>query len=243
LVAFPTEGTSPLNVRFNDTSDYPVLQLPVTWYWEFDDGTSSVLQNPVHTFTRGRLYNVSFTVTNPRGSRQVSQSINVYVPVTRFASNVTLGYSPLTVGFSDTSVNAAALPTDYHWDFDDGTASNLQEPVHTFTDGKCYDVSFTVSSQAGTDSFTGTIPVYKPDFSAIPGYGGNPLAVLFEDTGYGCIQAEPTAWYWDFGDGFSSDKRNTVHQYVAPGTYNVGLRVTGPAGETWVYKTAVVMVT
>ena len=240
LFAYPTEGRSPLVVRFNDTSDYPVLLLPTSWHWDFDDGSSAALQNPVHTFYEGRLYNVSFTVTNPRGTRQMYKIITVYIPVTRFTPNVTLGYAPAAVKFLDGSLNSASLPTNYLWDFDDGTGSMMQNPVHTFYNGRRYNVTFTVTSQAGTSSYTDTISAFNSDFSAVPHYGGNPLAVLFEDTGVG--YPEPTAWYWDFGDGYSSDKRNTVHQYVAPGSYDVRFRVTGPAGVAWVSKTAVVTV-
>jgi PKD repeat protein len=239
-----TEGDSPLAVQFNDTTDYPFILPPPSWYWDFDDGSDSTLQNPDHAFVFGKKYNVILMVTNPRGPRYFNKTIEVSRPETRFTSNVTLGYAPLAVQFNDTSIhaaNATLVPTTYSWDFGDGSFSLEQNPVHTFNSGRYFNVTFNVTSRAGTSSANSTIAVYKPGFIIIPHYGGNPLAVFFQDTGTG--YPEPTAWHWDFGDGYTSDKRNMVHQYVAPGTYNVRFRVTGPAGTTWVNKTAAVTVT
>ena len=35
----------------------------------------------------------------------------------------------------------------------------------------------------------------------------------------------PGSWAWDFGDGATSDQQNPVHNYNAPGIYNVSLTV------------------
>ena len=48
-------------------------------------------------------------------------------PVANFSSNVTSGYSPLTVKFTDLSVGA----TEWSWDFGDKTYSTDQNPVHS----------------------------------------------------------------------------------------------------------------
>ncbi|MFA5415070.1 MAG: DUF2341 domain-containing protein, partial [Methanoregula sp.] len=46
FTATPTSGTSPLTVNFTDTS----TGSPTVWNWSFGDGTTSSLQNPVHTY-------------------------------------------------------------------------------------------------------------------------------------------------------------------------------------------------
>ncbi|MER6304236.1 collagenase [Kitasatospora sp. NPDC001539] len=44
--------------------------------------------------------------------------------------------------------------------------------------------------------------------------------------------ASLSSWHWTFGDGTSSDERNPVHTYAAPGTYTVALTVTDSAGRS-----------
>jgi len=61
-----TSGTAPLVVQFTDTS----LNFPISWLWDFGDSTSSMEQNPVHTYPSG-VFNVSLTVTYTTGSSQV----------------------------------------------------------------------------------------------------------------------------------------------------------------------------
>jgi len=54
-------------IDFTDRSTsgfYPI----VSWYWDFGDGYSSSLQNPVHTYyTQGQKYTVTLKVTNQLG--------------------------------------------------------------------------------------------------------------------------------------------------------------------------------
>jgi len=61
-----------LNFDFTDLS-YPSI---TSWLWDFDDGTTSTLQNPSHIFASPGQYNVSLTVTNSSGSNTISQQVN-----------------------------------------------------------------------------------------------------------------------------------------------------------------------
>ncbi len=53
-------------------------------------------------------------------------------------------------------------------------------------------------------------------------------AVLFTDASSGT----PSAWYWEFGDGSTSNQENTGHVYSTPGSYTVRLTVTTAAGRS-----------
>ncbi|MDD5143753.1 PKD domain-containing protein [Methanoregula sp.] len=64
-----TTGTSPIAVQFNDTS----TNFPVTWLWDFGDGTNSTEQNPLHWYALG-TYSVNLTVTNGGGGNSVLKS-------------------------------------------------------------------------------------------------------------------------------------------------------------------------
>ena len=71
-IASFTQNTTEMNVSFTNTSSYGTGYL-----WNFDDGTTSTEQNPVHNYTQNGNYHVSLVVTNQCGS----DSINVLVPI------------------------------------------------------------------------------------------------------------------------------------------------------------------
>jgi PKD repeat protein len=69
-----------------------------------------------------------------------------------FTANVTEGFAPLTVQFTDTSLND---PTDWYWEFGDGATSAIQNPVYTYTLPGDYTVNLTVE-RAGKTRFQRT---------------------------------------------------------------------------------------
>ncbi|WNY23342.1 hypothetical protein MmiHf6_06490 [Methanimicrococcus hongohii] len=58
------QGIAPLKVRFTDQSTGD----PESWYWEFGDGNTSVVQSPEYVYKRSGSYNVTLTVKNEFGS-------------------------------------------------------------------------------------------------------------------------------------------------------------------------------
>jgi PKD repeat protein len=76
-----------------------------------------------------------------------------------FTVDTTMGRGELTVQFKDLSRTDPAHPvTSWTWDFNgDGIEdSNLQNPVHTFTNpmGEVFDVSLVISNGTHTDTIT-----------------------------------------------------------------------------------------
>lgn len=63
-------GSAPLDVQFTDTSD----NSPTAWVWTFGDGDSSILPNPVHTYTASGTYTVKLTASNAGGTNTVIRS-------------------------------------------------------------------------------------------------------------------------------------------------------------------------
>lgn len=59
------------------------------------------------------------------------------------------------------------------------------------------------------------------DFSANPTHGDAPLEVQFHDRTSG----DPETWYWEFGDGGTSNEQDPVHIYQDPGIFAVSLTV------------------
>ncbi|MGB0183112.1 MAG: PKD domain-containing protein, partial [Schleiferiaceae bacterium] len=66
-------------------------------------------------------------------------------------------------------------------------------------------------------------PKLRPQFTL--GLAGG-LTYNFQDNS----TPTPTAWFWDFGDGNSSNQQNPQHTYAANGSYTVKLIVTTDCG-------------
>lgn len=68
------EGSSG-NVQFTDKS----TGSPASWQWNFDDGSSSALQNPKHKFKKGSSYDVTLTITRSSDGAVSSTSRQVRI--------------------------------------------------------------------------------------------------------------------------------------------------------------------
>jgi len=64
FVGAPTSGGAPLTVNFTDLS----TGNPSAWSWNFGDGGTSLIQNPVHVYPNPGLYSVTMTASNMCGS-------------------------------------------------------------------------------------------------------------------------------------------------------------------------------
>jgi hypothetical protein len=68
----PDQLIDPLLIRFTDLSFFE----PETWYWDFDDGETSDIPSPLHTFEPG-LYHVCQTVSNQFATDSTCQWVEI----------------------------------------------------------------------------------------------------------------------------------------------------------------------
>jgi parallel beta-helix repeat protein len=240
-----TSGLAPLTVQFTDQSSLT----PTAWAWDFNnDGTvDSGLQNPTYTFTASGTYSVKLIASNSAGNSLLIKTNYISVtqpgvPVAAFSANLTSGYAPLTVQFTDQSSNT---PTSWAWDFNnDGTPdSTLRNPVYTYSNPGIYSVKLTVANAGGNDNELKTAyisvsasvaPVAA--FSADKTSGTAPLTVNFSDQSINT----PAVWAWDFNnDGtVDSNAQNPSYTFTGAGTYSVKLTVSNLAGSDDEIKSA-----
>ena len=180
FTANTTYGAAPLVVRFDDTSTGGV---PTSWSWDFGDGIDSKhAMNATHTFTKPGNYTISLTVGNDAGNNKVMKPNYIVVtnpfPVANFSNNITAGYPPLSIQFTDLSQNA----TGWDWDFGDGSNSTQRSPVHEYVDSGIYSVNLTATNENGTDSKLTTITVMQlvgiGPYAYITNSGDNTVSVI-----------------------------------------------------------------
>ncbi len=202
-----TSGNNPLTVQFMDASTRNVTQ----WSWDFGDGQTSSDENPIHTYQSAGDYTVSLTATNDQGNdiRTKYDYITVYPPqpIANFSVNTTSGTEPLIVQFTDTSLNS---PLNWNWSFGDGTYSNLQNIIHTYTSAGNYSVVLTISNAAGSN--TTTLTDYISVQPASRPYTFETTNNIPQITMDGVLNTSPSAVNWVDG---------TVHTISVPLNYNV----------------------
>jgi len=164
-----------------------------------------------------------------QGCADTSVCMFVQTPVADFVGNPTGGLPPLTVNFTDLSVDNV---TTWEWDFGDGNTSGQQHPVHEYAASGQYSVRLEITGPGGSDSivrenYIGVLfstPV--ADFTGTPTSGIAPLEVQFTDLTADSVNG----WFWTFGDGGVSVLQHPTHTYQTAGVYTVTLSVSGPGG-------------
>jgi len=238
LVDLPSSN---FTITFTDRSQ----NNPTGWRWTITNHTTgatvyfNATQNYIQwTFSTAGVYDVTLVASNQAGESTnvaTAQVIAADAPVAQFTYSPTAAVAqpPLTVQFTDTSYNS---PTEWLWNFGDGTTSTDQNPQHLYTTSGIFTVKLTVTNFMGTNSIVvancvATVITPEADFLPAPSQPGQPaaigtppLVVQFTDTS----RNNPTNWNWDFGDGATSTLQNPQHTYsqsvagltyVTPGTY------------------------
>jgi PKD repeat protein len=105
-----------------------------------------------------------------------SATITITLPSqTDFTATPTSGPNPLTVTFTDRSAGGPSL---WLWDFGDGHASTLQNPVHTYASAGSFTVSLTATGIGGAVIMT------KSNYISV------------NACGYGDIRIKGTSYYY-----------------------------------------------
>ena len=170
--ATPTSGPDPLTVEFTSGALSNGVEIWETSNWVFGDGSTSTLQNPIHTYSSVGTFNPSVTVTNTLASGSGTPavpSITVTAPATSYSATRTpvSGSNPLTVSFtSGATVLGSSVWTSSTWAFGDGTTSTAQNPTHTYTAPGTYSASVVINNTAtlypGPTTSTIVVPGVTP---------------------------------------------------------------------------------
>jgi hypothetical protein len=76
--SFTSGGVAPLTVKFTDTS----TGNPTAWAWDFGDGNTATLQNPVNTYQAPGTYTVTLTASTGTASDTATGQVVVAPPAT-----------------------------------------------------------------------------------------------------------------------------------------------------------------
>jgi PKD repeat protein len=209
----------------------------IKWCWDFGDGDTSTLQNPIHRYESDGKYQVRLTIYT--WDRCFDTKVKTIVVGDTVYPDCKADFKweeiyPLWdcnlwpadcitpyyyVLFTDESVGEI---TYWKWDFGDGTVSHDQDPVHEYKFSGLYEVCLYIKTKdCCSDSickiiFVGDTTQWpcEADFTTGQYISPCPLCI-----GCYCVQFldrsswNTVQWSWDFGDGESSDLQNPEHAY------------------------------
>lgn len=224
-------------IVFNNYSEGNDLK----YFWQFGDGETSSEKEPVHKFNLNQPeYKVCLTVTGSDSCTSVFCDVVSLInpdiqPLNCLALFKHYEYGRDTVGGTAKIVfNNYSEGTDlqYFWQFGDMETSTEKEPVHKFNLSQPeYKVCLTVTGPDGCTSID-----CKPVYLEYPAVIDTVLPGCFVDFGferqdllmsplpsvvmkfYYKSFPEATEWYWDFGDGTTSNEPYPTHAYIKPFT-------------------------
>ena len=148
------------NVTFNSGASVGA----VTYAWNFGDGNTSTLANPIHTYAADGNYTVTLTINT--GASSSNQSVAVVTnPV---AGTISTNLNTCTNEYTFSS-NATGTNLTYAWSFSggSGSASTTSSAQRTYSTTDPTTVDLTVTANGACSTVVGQLSLNP--FAAIPG--------------------------------------------------------------------------
>ncbi len=218
---FATPSTSckvPTNVQFtNQSSGGGTL----THAWDFGGGSTSVLQNPTHSYNAFGSYNVKLTVTSNYGCNSTINVPAVQIGEVNASGTIKQGTKTIqnnniicsgNIDFTNNSTgNTLCL-----WDFGDGSTTNTSSGKHLYPNAGNYKIKLIAAPyDVCADTLIWNITVEKAvaSFTFSPESSCNtstPVAFTNQSS------ANIISYKWVFSDGTNSTLRNVNKTYTQP---------------------------
>jgi gliding motility-associated-like protein len=218
---------TPVTVNFSNTSTGPGV---LSYQWNFGDGGTSTISNPVHTYTASGAYSVALVVSSSSGCKDTLRKPNLF-NFQNIATSFTAADSACVkdeINFMSTSTSSA---TSTLWSFGDGSTSTSDSAVKTYSAPGTYTVKLVQSYGNCVDSAIKSIYIKPKPTAAFTAnktaFCQKPSPVNFSSTSQGAV-----SYQWLFGDSTTSTQQSPSHTYNTFGTFDVTLIVTNAAGCT-----------
>ena len=212
---------------FTNTSTSP--NSPMTYRWEFGDGSTSTQVNTSYQYSQHGIFPVKLVTTSQAGCKDsVIQNITVHPkPVVAFTVN---NNQQCQTGnfFQYTNNSTIASGTMSHfWSFGDGVTSGLFSPSHSYLNAGSYPVKLIETSDMGCKDSLSINAKVDPSPTAL--FTVNKTIDCFAEHQFvfsntTSLSSGTFTSQWDFGDGVgTSTVLNPSYRYQQPGTYRVTL--------------------
>ncbi len=214
----------------------------VTFEWIYDD--FNVVLNPDSTQNEtpqfefpyaGTFTGFGLIVTNMEGCTD-----SFMLSDTVFVNEIELDFEyetqglcyPIQVDFFENSTSLGNV-ISYFWEFGDGNTSTKANPFHNYTISGGYEVRLTVKDALGCEqTTTQLIEIIAEEIDATFEVTQNDCNFLELHIEHEEIEADGYTFFWDFGDGTTSNSNQVEHMYEEGGIYTVCLTINSPSCES-----------
>ena len=207
------------------------IPVPDSSLWSFEDGIFSDSATIFKTWNVAGIYTVKLLNYYPTCTDSVTKIITVLnLPIVKFSADDSNSCkAPFIVNFKNLTSNTFS----WLWDFGDGNTSNFQTPDNTYSTNGSFAVKLTTTDAAGcTDTATinNFIKVLSPiaKIANVPNSGCIPFSIQLSPAAFSVDGI--AAYFWDLGNGDTSDVINPVANYPLSGKYDIKLKVTSNDG-------------
>jgi PKD repeat protein len=240
-------------ITFNASASSPNGGTITSYTWDFGDGNTTTVANPIitHYYETAGNYTVTLNVTDSEGLwATMVKEISIEAapqPQAFFEYSPDQPYVFEEIIFNaSTSTTSVGTITDYVWDFGDGNTTTTTDPIITYSydlEGN-YTVTLTILTSIGQNATTSKLITILPICGPTAEFTWSPLLPRYNQTvtfnasastpGWNGTTHPPIVYYvWDFGDGNTTTTTDPIIYYVytQDGNYTVTLTVIDVNGD------------
>ena len=219
IVTSPPTADFDFQVNGNEVTFNNLSVNATDFIWDFGNGETSTVSNPVITYNEPGTYNASLTASNDcRDDELIKTIVVIGLPEASFSSSETTVCTGQSVNYFD---NSTGSPSSRLWTFEGGTpeSSTIENPTVQYMLPGQYDVTLSITNENGTDvaesvDYINVVESVEADFSYIVNGG----EITFQNQ-----STSAQEYTWDFGDGNTSTVINPVHTFQEAGTFTISL--------------------
>jgi large repetitive protein len=236
-------------VSFDGSASTSSSGKPLTYRWDFGDGSTGEGVQTTHMYKKGGTYRTTLTVSdgsNGKNARNTDvKNVTVGAPPVAMLNKVEkacAGDSVMLDASGSKDPDGKSLA--YMWDFGDGTTQKGDARVtHVYQKGGHYTVSVEVMKAAGsrckpavatcnrsmasTDVMVNTPPTANAGPNLVCCAGKD---TVFDGSLSSDADGDALTYTWNFGDGATAEGAKVIHAYAKKGTYKVTLTVDDGSG-------------
>jgi gliding motility-associated-like protein len=230
--AFNPVSANACTLPYNFTNTSTISAGNISSYsWLIGNAASNQV-NPAYTFPGAGNYLVRLIATSDKGcSDTTRQGLSIYpAPMINFSAPS--GCLNSNVQFTNVStVPGGGSITSYTWNLGNGSFSNAQAPLVTYTSSGNYVVSLSLTSNRNCVATQSTaLVIYPKPTASFNSNSQNACAPQYSFGNTSSISSGSIASYtWNFGNGTSS-QQNPVYSFPAAGNYTVSMIATSNQG-------------